>query len=136
MKELLNLTYIWDHLKNTDKPIILYGMGNGADKIIDYAYKQDIVVNGVFASDNFAKYKQFHNMTVKKLSDIENEFDDFIVLVSFGTQLPEVINNIINISRKYEIYAPDMPVYGDLIFDREYFINNYSEFLYIYKNSL
>ena len=25
---------LWDRLKSTDKPILLYGMGNGADMII------------------------------------------------------------------------------------------------------
>ena len=25
---------LWQYLKNADKPIVLYGMGNGADKII------------------------------------------------------------------------------------------------------
>ena len=26
---------IWKYLSKTDKPVILYGMGNGADKILE-----------------------------------------------------------------------------------------------------
>ena len=25
---------LWEYLQNTDKPIVIYGMGNGADKIL------------------------------------------------------------------------------------------------------
>ena len=27
---------VWELLRRTEKPIVLYGMGNGADKIIDW----------------------------------------------------------------------------------------------------
>ena len=27
---------VWEHLQQTTKPIVLYGMGNGADKIVDW----------------------------------------------------------------------------------------------------
>lgn len=32
---LSSLTSVWDYFKNTNKPIILYGMGDGADKVLD-----------------------------------------------------------------------------------------------------
>ena len=31
---IMLMTDLWDYLKETDKPIALYGTGNGADKII------------------------------------------------------------------------------------------------------
>ena len=133
MKELLKLMPLWQHLKNTKKPIILYGMGNGADKIIDYATSQNIKISGVFASDNFASYKTFRGMTVKKFADIQNEFQDFVVLVSFGTQLPEVMANIKKISGICETYAPDMSVYGNEVFTFEYFSENFEKFERIYN---
>ena len=133
MKELLRLTPLWQRLKNTKKPIALYGMGNGADKIIDYAESQNIKISGVFASDNFASYKIFRGMTVKKFADIQSEFEDFIVLVAFGTQLPEVMANIKKISVLRETYAPDMSVYGDEVFTPEYFSQNFEKFINIYN---
>ena len=75
-----NLTSVWDLLKNTDKPIILYGMGDGADKVLREFDKLNIKPSGVMASDDFARYQQFHGFTVEKLSDIESCFDDFIML--------------------------------------------------------
>ena len=43
---------MWNYLKNAKKPIAIYGMGNGADKIIDTLSDYGIKPVGVFASDD------------------------------------------------------------------------------------
>ena len=73
-----NLTSVWDVLKNTDKKIVLYGMGDGADKVLREFSALGIKPYGVMASDDFVRGQKFHNFTVKKLSDFESELDDFI----------------------------------------------------------
>lgn len=35
MTEKIKETDIWTYLKETNLPVVLYGMGNGADMIID-----------------------------------------------------------------------------------------------------
>ena len=42
---------VWQILQLTDKPVVLYGMGNGADQIIDLCDRMQIKVAGIFASD-------------------------------------------------------------------------------------
>ena len=42
---------VWQILQLTDKPVVLYGMGNGADQIIDLCDGMQIKVAGIFASD-------------------------------------------------------------------------------------
>ena len=49
---MMSLSY-WDKLSSEKRPIILYGTGNGADKILDDCDKYNIKVSGVFASDGF-----------------------------------------------------------------------------------
>ena len=40
---------LWTHLKETDKPILMYGMGNGADKILAVCEKYGIEISALFA---------------------------------------------------------------------------------------
>ena len=51
---------IWTYLENTEKPIVVYGMGNGADKIIDRLTERNIKVADFFASDGFVRGHCFH----------------------------------------------------------------------------
>lgn len=115
---------LWQHLKETKKPIVLYGMGDGADKIICELEARNIAISGVFASDGFVREKTFHCHKVETFSSAKKRLGDMVVLVSFGTKLPEVLENICSISKECELYAPDVPVFGTGIFDMEYFKQN------------
>jgi len=113
---------LWGYLKSTDKPKIIYGMGNGADKILSVFELYGIKAEGIFASDEFYREgKRFHDMPVLKYSDFCEKYDDFIVLISFATNLPEVRANILRIASERELYAPCVPVYGDTLFTEEYY---------------
>lgn len=50
---------VWQILQLTDKPVVLYGMGNGADQIIDLCDRMQIKVAGIFASDEFVRGQVF-----------------------------------------------------------------------------
>ena len=43
----------WDRLKNEQRPIFIYGMGDGALKIMSVFKQKEIAVAGIFASDDF-----------------------------------------------------------------------------------
>ncbi len=111
---------LWNYLKDTKKPILLYGMGDGADKIILVLNSYDIKVSGVFASDGFVRKKSFHGFEVCDYTTAKAQFGDMIVLLCFGTPLIDVIDNIKRIACEQELYAPDVPVYGNTIFNIEY----------------
>ena len=66
-----NQASVWEVLKKSEKPVILYGMGNGADKVLDECQRLGINVSGVMASDDFVRGQSFRGFTVKKLSDFE-----------------------------------------------------------------
>ena len=114
---------LWEYLAATEKTIVLYGMGNGADKILDACAQKGISVRDCFASDGFVRKKCFHGMEVKAWDDIKHIYgaQNVIVLLSFGTSRPEVLENILRIASECELYAPDVPAFGDGLFDRAFF---------------
>lgn len=122
--EIKNLTSVWDVLKNTDKPIVLYGMGDGADKVLSEFEKLSIEPYGVMASDDFVRGQKFRGFTVKKLSDFEQELGDFIIALCFASQLPEVVEHIKNVAEKHRLLVPSVPVFGDNIFNEEFVLDN------------
>lgn len=130
---LNDITPLWERLQNTKKPIVLYGMGDGADRILDIASQKNIKISGIFASDEFARYNNFRGYTVKKFSDITNEFGDVCVLVAFGTHLDSVIENVNIIDLKSELYIPDLPVYGNELFDEKFLDDNYKSIEKVYN---
>lgn len=133
LHDLLNITDIWQQLSNTNKPIVLYGMGDGADKILNVCQKKNITINGVFASDEFVRGQSFRGFTVKKYSDIKNELGEMVILVSFATSLKNVLERIYTLNSTDELYAPDVPVFGEGVFDSEFFNKNFEKFNSVYN---
>lgn len=111
---------VWDALKNTKKPIVLYGMGNGADKVLDEFARRGISAVGVMASDDFVRYQAYRGFTVKKQSDLEKEFGDFLVALCFASSLPDVTAHIRRVAEEHELLIPNTPVIGDEVLDNDY----------------
>lgn len=124
---------LWEYLGRCDKPIVMYGTGNGADKIINVMQEKGIELFGIFASDSFARDREFRGFKVKKYSDFCTELSDFIVIVSFASQRKEVLENIYRINSERELYAPDVPVFGDGLFDMKYFSHNKKRLKNVYS---
>lgn len=119
---------LWNYLKSTDKPILMYGMGNGADKILKVCESYGIEIADFFASDGFVRGHSFHGKVVLSYSQAKEKYGDFIVLLSFATSLPDVLENIKRISEEEELYAPDVPVFGDNLFNMEFFEEHKTDF--------
>ncbi len=119
---------LWQTLAQTDKPIVMYGMGNGADKILAVFEQRGIEVADFFASDGFVRHQLFHGKTVMSYEEICAKYDDFIIVVSFGTRLPEVLQNIYRLDAERELYIPDVPVVSEsALFDIEFFQSHKAE---------
>ena len=116
---------LWDSLKEENRPIFLYGTGNGADKILDVLEKREIPVGGVFASDGFVRDRYFRSFKVSSYSDIVRENgDNMIILLCFGTDRPDVTSFIEELNRRHTLLIPDVPLYGGALFDKSYFDKN------------
>jgi FkbM family methyltransferase len=112
--ELRERETLWQHLQQTKKPIVLYGMGNGADEILDRCELLGIPVAGVFASDDFARHQTFRGFTVCRYDEIVKKYPDCLVLIAFASERPEILERFFRIAAERETYAPHLPLFGDL----------------------
>jgi len=121
---------LWDKLKNCHKPIFMYGTGNGGDKIISALSAHKIDLTGIFASDGFVRDRYFHNFKVRSYSDVVMEYgEDIVILLAFGTTLPDVTAFIEKLNDRHELIIPDVPLYGGDLFDGEYFKSHQAELI-------
>jgi FkbM family methyltransferase len=122
---------LWEYLSASKKSIVLYGMGNGADKILAVCEKYGIEVSDFFASDGFVRGHSFHGKTVLSYSQMKEKYgcENVIVLLSFGSSLPDVLSLFKNVASECEMYAPDVPVCGGGLFTLEFFNENLSKIL-------
>lgn len=67
---------MWDRLSKENRPIVVYGMGNGADKLIRRFEKYGIEIADFFASDGFVRGHSFHGKRVKSFSEIRESYEE------------------------------------------------------------
>ena len=125
---LLQKKNLWNYLKETALPIVVYGMGNGADKILEILDRNQIAVSDFFASDGFVRGHSFHGKKVLSFSEIQEKYEKFIILLAFGSSLDDVMARIVSMSEKHELYAPDVPVCGGELFDADFYLKNQAQF--------
>lgn len=123
---------MWEKLKATGKPILLYGMGDGAEKIAAELKKREIPIAGVFASEGFTRGQEFMGCPVTDYRTARERYGEMVVLVCFGTHRPEIIAQIEKLAGEQELYAPDVPVAGEEIFTREYAKAHWEELERVY----
>ena len=119
------MTDLWHSLKaasDNGRPILLYGMGNGADKIIAVCEAYGIPVADFFASDGFVRGHSFHGKVVLSFAEACEKYGagNMIVLLSFATSRPEVLEMISRVDATCEMYIPDVPVCGTDLFNAEF----------------
>lgn len=113
---------IWHTLKCSNLPILIYGMGNGADKIISVFEKYGIEYQDVFASDGFVRGHSYKGKRVISYSEaLEKYHNGFDVVVSFGSKLEDVISRIYDLEKSHKVFSPDVPVCGTELFNEEFF---------------
>ena len=117
---------VWEKLQKTTEPIIMYGTGNGADKVVDIFEKLNIKLSGITASSGFVRERFFRGFPVKPLEYFEERYDNFTIVITFGTSIPDVMNNIFNIAQNHRVLVPCVPVIGTEAFDRD-FLNAHIE---------
>ena len=116
--DLLTEENVWDRLRRDGKPLVLYGMGDGAEKINAVLESKGMHITAVFASDDFVRGQSFLGHTVQRYREVCAQFTDFNVVLGFASQRPEVLENIARIHQEHPVYAPDIPVAGIGLFTR------------------
>ena len=124
---------LWTYLAKTEKPLVVYGMGNGADKLIARLSLLGKEISDFFASDGFVRGQSFHGKRVLSFAEIKGKYEDFIILVSFGSHLSEVREAVEALAEGNELYIPDMPIAGEDYFTAEFYRTHYTEILRVYE---
>lgn len=128
---------VWEHLSQTNKPIFLYGMGDGADKVIAALSLWGKAPDGIFASDDFVRGHSFHGMKVRRYSEVKAEYgSDFIALLCFGINYEPMLSILRQMDRECEFYAPDVPVIAanEGLFDLSFFHQHIAELTNVYTH--
>lgn len=129
MENITEKPTVWERLRDETRPIVLYGMGDGADKILRVFAGRGIRAAGVFASDEFVRGHDFAGFRVKKLSELTAELgEDLMIVLSFASQRPEVLEKFYELDARFDLVAPDVPVAGEGLFDRDYLNAHMEEF--------
>lgn len=117
----------WEELKDVKLPIVLYGMGDGADRILAALAAHGLQAAGVFASDEFVRGQVFRGFPVLRYEEAKRRFGRMLVLLAFGTGLPAVLARIDQIAQEQTLLAPDFPVVGEAPFDRAFYAAHRAE---------
>lgn len=125
-------TDCWDYLKSTDLPVFIYGMGDGALKIMRVFEQYGIPLAGFFASDEFVRGHTFQGHLVHTLSQIEALIDDFVIVLAFAAGYQSLYDRINEIAKRHTLLAPDVPVAGEGLFTYAYCQENAEKIQAVY----
>lgn len=125
-------TDCWDYLKSTDLPVFIYGMGDGALKIMRVFEQYRIPLAGFFASDEFVRGHTFQGHLVHTLSQIEALIDDFVIVLAFAAGYQSLYDRINEIAKRHILLAPDVPVAGEGLFTYAYCLENAEKIQAVY----
>ena len=106
------MTYLWDMLRETQLPVVIYGMGDGADKLFLRCEQFGVTVADIFASDEYVRGHTFRGYRVLKYSEVCEKYDDFIILLAFAAFEDELMAKITRYAHEHPLYAPDLPLFG------------------------
>ena len=112
---------LYEKVRRLSLPVVLYGMGDGADKLLSVLAAKDIPVAGVFASDEFVRGQSFRGYPVRTYAETKAAYGTFTVLVAFASPLPAVLANVERIAAEMPLFIPDLPVCGTELFDEAYY---------------
>ncbi len=119
----------WDKIKNAEKPVYVYGIGDACERILDEFNKRDIICNGIFASDSFVRDKCFRGYKIESVSDIKKRHEDFLIVPAFGSSLPDVMKTIEHLNRSQSVVFTDLQIAGNVSFKKQDFLAKYDEIL-------
>ncbi len=128
MTEKIKEQGLWERLKANSLPVLLYGMGNGADMIIEELEKLNIHFADTFASDGFVRGQLFHGKKVLSLSQAEEKYGEFIILTTFAVHDEKTLEFLKELSKKHRLYSPTVPIAGKGLFTLDYIAKNEERF--------
>lgn len=129
---MTNRTSYIEKIKELGRPVCVYGMGNGAEKIIAHLEKHGIRRSCVFASDGFVRGQTFLGDRVRSLSEAEEEFGDLTVVTAFALE-GDKCDLFYSLASRHPLFAPNLPPYGEGCIDKDWIKENESKIREVYE---
>lgn len=121
------MTFLYDEIKKEKKDIVIYGIGDGADKLTGVLSSFGLHPRAVCCSDDRYKEKTVFSLPLMRLSDCVKTFPDAVFLLAFGAHDDETISAIRHLSESVDLRIPDLPVAGDDLFTPEVYERDRTE---------
>ncbi len=119
-EKILAHTSVWEKLRNSKSPVVLYGTGNGADIVLDIFEKLKINISAICASDGFVRKRTFRGFEVESITGVKERLTDPIFCLSFASSIPVVMDKI----KELNPLVPVVPVFGKGCIDRDFLVLN------------
>ena len=113
-----------EEIAQSDLPVAVYGMGNGADKLFAFLEQQGIRPACVFASDEFVRGQQFRGYPVLRYEQAAAQYGKMNILLAFATDLPPVMAHIREIAEKMPLFCQSFSVAGEDCATRQFLEEN------------
>ena len=110
-----------------ERPVLLFGTGDGADKTVAWLSSLGGSPAGVFVSPEFARGQSFRGFSVLTPDEALDRWNDPLVLLCFASRDPAVIGRIEALARRCDLAVPDFPVAGGALFDRAFAVSHRDE---------
>ena len=123
----------WERIGSSTYPVCMYGMGNGADKIIEVLERKGISVSDFFASNGFVRGHSFRGKKVLSYSEAKEKHGRMTAVLAFGSQLPDVHSAFRIIMSEQLFIVPFVPVSGEGLFDKDFLENNADKIDEVYE---
>lgn len=104
--------FIWDRLKKEAHPIVIYGSGNGAEKLIYLCKQFEISPVALCVSDSHWRSGSFQDYPMLRRIQAAEMYPDAIFLLAFGTEREEDIQDLLDFARDHTLIVPDIPLVG------------------------
>lgn len=127
----------WERIltaKEQQQNVVLYGTGNGADKIVNFCEVNKVPIAGIFVSDEFCRGQSFRGHRVESYAQITERLGkDFLLVIAFASELPELLNRFQELNQQHETIAPHLGLYNEDLTDREWFARHEEELTAAYE---
>lgn len=111
IERILELPELIGEIRRRGKPVLLYGMGDGAELTNRYLIKNGIQPSGVFASDGFVRGQEFMGRRVMSVREAEERFGDFTAVLSFALE-GEKRGLAYDFEKRHTLFCPSLCPFG------------------------
>ena len=105
---------VWRRMADCPLPLVMYGTGDGADRICDMLNHFGREPAAFFASEERVRPGRiFRGKPIKSYNEVCRDFPEFAVVLGFGSDLPDVVLRINDLSRRHKLFVPEIALSPD-----------------------